>query len=158
MWHQECVTPLKVVLMVKSKRKTPVRAPGVFCRRDMAFSDDQRIAYDRLRLQSEVNFRDAQPYGGVEDFMTVPPTAVTHAASFALFMVNVTPLLLPPVRTYPPQFGIRDVKAYCRGHQDVAETFKLLPQQPAPSVIAQRLDHLANLGRVHNAEPTLNMS
>jgi hypothetical protein len=74
---------------------------------------------------------------------------VTHAASFALFIVNVTPLLLPPVRTYPPQFGIRDVKAYCRGHQDVAETFKLLP--PTLSRCLTRKNRLSSTDGVATA-------
>jgi putative transposase len=73
-------------------------------------------------------------------------------------MVNVAHLLLQPFRKYHPQFGILDLKAYCRGHKYVAETLKLLPQKPEPIVIAQMFDHLAQLGSVHNAEPTLNMS
>ena len=90
--------------------------------------------------------------------MNVQPTAVTHAASLALVMVHGAHLRLQPFRKDHPQFGILDLKAYCRGHQYVAETLKLLPQKPEPIVIAQMFDHLAKLGRVHNAEPTLHMS
>jgi hypothetical protein len=90
--------------------------------------------------------------------MHVQPTAVTHAANLAWFMVNVAHLLLKPFQKDHPQFGILDLKAYFRGHKYVCETFKLLPQQPAPIVMAQIFDHMARLGRIHNTEPTLNMS
>ena len=90
--------------------------------------------------------------------MNVQPTAVTNAANLALFMVNVSHLLLKPFRKTHPQFGILDVKAYFRGHKYVAETLKLLPQKPEPIVIAQIFDHMARLGRVHNAKPALHIS
>jgi putative transposase len=90
--------------------------------------------------------------------MNVQPTAVTHAANLALFMVNVAHLLLKPFHKDHPQFGILDLKAYFRGHKYVGETFKLLPQKPEPIVMAQMFDHIARLGSIHNTEPTLNMS
>jgi putative transposase len=158
MWHKEFVTPLNVVIMVKINLKTQACAHVVLFSSDMALSDDKLIDYYSLRFQIEFNFRDAKQYWGLEDFMNVQPTAVTNAASLALFMVNVAHLLLQPFRKYHPQFGILDLKAYCRGHKYVAETLKLLPQKPEPIVIAQMFDHLAKLGSVHNAEPTLNMS
>ena len=122
MWNKELVTPLNVVIMVKIHLKTQARAHGVLCSRDMAFSDDQLIDYDRLRFHIELNFRDATQYWGLEDLMNVQPTAVTHAARVALFLVNVAHLLLQPCRKDHPQFGILDLKADCRGHTYVAET------------------------------------
>jgi putative transposase len=158
MWHKEFVTPLNVVIMVKINLKAQARAQVVLFSSDMVLSDDKLIDYYSLRFQIEFNFRDAKQYWGLEDFMNVQPTAVTNAASLALFMVNVAHLLLPPFRKYHPQFGLLDLKAYGRGHKYVAETLKLLPQKPEPIVIAQLFDHFAKLGSVHNAEPTLNMS
>jgi putative transposase len=158
MWHKEFLNPLNVVILVKINLKTQARAHVVLFSSDLALSEDKLIDYYRLRFQIEFNFRDAKQYWGLEDFMHVQPTAVTNAASFSLFMVNVAHLLLQPFRKYHPQFGILDLKAYCRGHTYVAETLKLLPQKPEPIVIAQMFDHLARLGSVHHAEPALNMS
>lgn len=98
MWHKECVTPLHVVSMVKINLKTQARAHVVLFRSDMALSDDKRIDSYSLRCQLEFNFRAAKQYWGWEDLMNVPPTAVTHAASLALFMVHVAHLLLQPFR------------------------------------------------------------
>jgi len=158
MWHKEFLNPLNVVILVKINLKTQARAHVVLFSSDLELSDDKLTDYYSLRFQIEFNFRDAKQYWGLEDFMHVQPTAVTNAANLALFMVNVAHLLLQPFRKYHPQFGILDLKAYCRGHKYVAETLKLLPQKPEPIVIAQMFDHLAKLGSVHHAEPALNMS
>ena len=158
MLHKEFVEALNVVIMVKINLKTQARAHVVLFSSDLELSDERLIDYYRLRFQIECNFRDAKQYWGLEGFMHVQPTAVTNAANLALFMVNAAHLLLQPFRTYHPQFGILDLKAYCRGHKYVAETLKLLPQKPEPIVIAQIFDHMARLGSVHNAEPALNIS
>jgi len=157
MLHKEFVDALNVVIMVKINLKTQARAHVVLLSRDMALRDDTLIDDDSLRFQIECNFRDAKQYWGLEDFMNVKSTAVTNAANLAMFMVNVAHLLLKPFRKAHPQFGILDLKAYCRGHKYVAETLKLLPQKPEPIVIAQIFDHMARLGSVHNPEPALNI-
>ena len=88
--------------------------------------------------------------------MNVQQTAVSNAANLSLFMVNVAQVLLGRFREDHPQFGVLDLKAYFRGHKYVAETLKLLPQQPAPGLIAEIFDQVSRLGSVHNAEPCLN--
>jgi len=106
----------------------------------------------------ELNFRDAKQYWGLEDFMHVQETAVSNAANFSLFMVNVAHVLVSRFRNGNPQFGVLDLKAYFRGHKYVAETLKLLPQSPEPVLIAEIFDQVSRLGRVHNAEPCLTTS
>jgi putative transposase len=158
MWHKEFAHLLNVVIMVKIKLKTQARAHVVLCSSDLNLSDEPRIDYYRLRFQIEFNFRDAKQYWGLEDFMNVQQTAVNHAANLALFLVNITHLLLKPFRNDHPKFGLLDLKAYFRGHKYMCETLKLLPQKPEPIVMAQMFDHIARLGSVHHAEPALNMS
>ena len=138
-WHKEFAHPLNVVIMVKTNLKTQARAHVVLC-------------------SSDLNFRDAKQYWGLEDFMNVQPTAVNNAANLAVFMVNIAHLLLKPFRKDHPKFGILDLKAYFRGHKYVCETLKLLPQKPEPIVMAQMFDHIARLGSVHHAESAFNMS
>jgi putative transposase len=158
MWHKEFAHLLNVVIMVKINLKTQARAHVVLCSSDLNLSDEQLIDYYSLRFQIEFNFRDAKQYWGLEDFMNVQQTAVNNAANLALFMVNITHLLLKPFRNDHPKFGILDLKAYFRGHKYMCETLKLLPQKPEPIVMAQMFDHIARLGSVHHAEPALNMS
>src|SRR5713226_24039 len=56
---------------------------------DLDLSDVQLIDKYSLRFQIEFNFRDAKQYWGLEGFMHVQETAVSNAANFSLFMVNV---------------------------------------------------------------------
>jgi putative transposase len=77
---------------------------------------------------SELNFRGAKQYWGVEDFMNVGPTAVNNAAHLAVLMGNIAHLLLKPFRKDHLKFGILDLKASFRGHKYVYETLKLLPK------------------------------
>jgi putative transposase len=156
--HKEFAQPLNVVILVKTNLTTQACAHVVLFSSDLDLSDVQLIDKYSLRFQIEFNFRDAKQYWGLEDFMHVQETAVSNAANFSLFMVNVAHVLVGHFRNGNPQFGVLDLKAYFRGHKYVAETLKLLPQSPEPALIAEIFDQVSRLGRVHNAEPALNMS
>ena len=81
--------------------------------------------------------------------MNVTPTAVTKAANLAVFMVKVSPRLLRDLRQRDPTAGILDLKAQCRGHTSVPETITMLPDKPAPPLVAQIFTKVACLGRIH---------
>jgi len=156
--HKEFAQPLNVVILVKTNLTTQACAHVVLFSSDLDLSDVQLIDKYSLRFQIEFNFRDAKQYWGLEDFMHVQETAVSNAANFSLFMVNVAHVLVSRFRNANPQFGVLDLKAYFRGHKYVAETLKLLPQSPEPVLIAEIFDQVSRLGRVHNAEPCLTTS
>ncbi len=92
-----------------------------------------------LRFQIEFNFRDANQYWGLEDFMNVTPTGVTNAANLSLFMVNVAYRLRADLRQQDPDYSVLDLKADCRGYKYVAETIKMLPEKPEPGLLGQIL-------------------
>jgi hypothetical protein len=119
---------------------------------------DQLIDYYCLRFQIEFNFRDAKQHWGLEDFMNTTPSAVTNAANLSLFMVNLSYRLLCDFRQTDSEASILDLKAYCRGYKYVDETIKMLPQKPEPSLLAQILNKVACLGRIHTAQPVLSPS
>jgi len=156
--HKEFAQPLHVVILVKTNLTTQACAHVVLFSSDLDLSDAQLIDKYSLRFQIEFNFRDAKQYWGLEDFMHVQETAVSNAANFSLFMVNVAHVLVSRFRNGNPQFGVLDLKAYFRGHKYVAETLKLLPQSPEPVLIAEIFDQVSRLGCVHNAEPCLTTS
>ncbi len=103
-------------ILVQTTRTTQACAPVVLLSSDLDLSDAQLIDTDSLRFQIACNFRDAKPYWGLEDFMHVQETAVSHAANFSLFMVNVAHGLGGSFRNGNPQFGVLDLTAYFRGH------------------------------------------
>jgi putative transposase len=119
------------------------------------FSTDLDLAYDlvldyySLRFQIKFIFRDAKQYWGLEDFMNVSQTAVSNAANLALFMVNVTALLLHDFRQLSPLLGVLDLKAHFRGCKYVSETSKLLPKTPEPILIQHIFRSVATLGSIH---------
>jgi putative transposase len=107
------------------------------------------IDYYSLRFQIEFNFRDAKQFWGLEDFMNVTPTAVTNAANLALFMVDVSQVLMCQHRQNDPNFSVLDLKAYYRGYRYVTETIQMLPQKPDDNLVSQLFHKVTALGRIH---------
>jgi putative transposase len=130
--HKEFAHALNIVIVVKTNLQTQTR------RHVLLFSSDQEIPYNMLRdyyslrFHIEFNFRDAQQYWGLEDFMHVTPTGVTNAANLALFTVNVAYRLRAGLHPFDPDYSVLHLKADCRGYKYVEETIKLLPEKPEP--------------------------
>jgi putative transposase len=139
--HKEFAHALTVVIIVKTNLQTHARAPVVLFSRDLELPDNQLKDSYCLRCQLEFNFREAKQYGGVEDFMNVTETAVTHAAHLSWFMVNVSDRFLRDVRQSDPA---------CR-----TETIKMLPEKPEPVLLAQIFTKVAGIGRIHAGQPSV---
>ena len=156
--HKEFSQPLNVVIIVKTNLQTGAWAHVILFSSHLKLPYDQLIDYYCLRFQIEFNFRDAKQHWGLEDFMNTTPSAVTNAANLSLFMVNLSYRLLCDFRHTDSEASILDLKAYCRGYKYVDETIKMLPQKPEPILLAQILNKVACLGRIHTAQPVLNPS
>jgi putative transposase len=130
--HKAFAHALKVVIIVKTNLHTPTRGHVILFSSDQEITYDTRRDYSSLRCPLECNFRDAQQYWGVEDFMHVTPTGVTHAAHLALFMVHVAYRLRAGLHPDDPDSSVLDLNADCRGYTSVEETIKLLPEKPEP--------------------------
>ena len=156
--HKEFAHPLNVVIIVKTNLRTQAQAHVVLFSSDLALAYAPLVDYYGLRFQIEFNFRDAKQYWGLEDFMNVTPTGVTNAANLSLFMVNVAYRLRADVRQRDPDYSILDLKADCRGYKYVEETIKMLPEKPEPILLAQILNKVAGLGRIHASQPSFSFS
>ena len=154
MLHRDFAQMLNVIVIVKTNLKTRARAHVVLFSSDLDLAGESLLDYYRLRFQIEFNFRDAKQFWGLEDFMVTSQTAVTNAANLALFMVNVSQLLLRDFRLS----GVLDLKAHFLGRKYVSETFKLLPEIPDPILMAQVFDKVSSLGCIHSTELCLNSS
>ena len=155
LWNKEFPIPLNVVILHKTILKTQAVAHVVLFSTDLALSFDKLIEYYKLRFQIEFNFRDAKQYWGLEDFMNVERTPVTNAAYLSMLMVNLSHLLLDRYRSDDPAFSVLDLKAHYRGYRYVMETIKILPQKPEGNLLSAIFLHVACLGRIHTAQPTL---
>jgi hypothetical protein len=153
--HKEFAQPVNVVFIAKVNRTTQKCAHVILFSSDLTLAYEKLIDYYRLRFQIEFTFRDAKQYWGLENFMTVTATGVTNAANLSLFMVNLSSVLLEEVRQTDPQCSVLDLKALCRGYRYVNELIKLLPESPDEDLTAQLFRQVAQLGRIHPAEPHL---
>ena len=147
--HKEFAAPLNVVVLVKTNLRTGVQGHALLFSSDLTLPYEQLIEYYSLRFQIEFTVRDAKQYWGLEDFMNITPTGVTNAANLAVFMVNLSTVLLAEVRQTDPTCSILDLKARYRGYKYVAETIKLLPEKPDTDLMEQIFRQVADLGRIH---------
>jgi len=144
-WPKEFRVLLNVVCVVQVNHAHAKRAPVILFSDDLTLPAEQRVTYYSLRFQIEFNFRDAKQYWGLEDFMNISQTAVTHAANLALFMLNVSQVLLRPLRQTLTEASVLDLKAQARGYRYVEEILKLLPQTPEPHLMAAIMQQVAQL-------------
>jgi putative transposase len=151
LWHKKFADWLNIVVIVQTPLTTHQTAHVVLLSRDVTLGDDQVIDYDRLRFQRECNWRDAQQYWGLEDFMNVKAQPVSNSANLALFLVNISHALLRPMRAQWPAFSGNDLTAWFRGRKYVVETLQWLPEMPDAIGIDQVVSQMAELGRVNHA-------
>jgi putative transposase len=147
--HQDFPCPLNVVILLRTNLATKAWANVILFSSDLELPYDKLIDYYSLRFQIEFNFRDAKQFWGLEDFMNVTQTAVANAANLALFMVDVSQVLMCEYRQDVPGFSILDLKAYYRGYRYVTETIQMLPQKPDDNLVSQLFHKVAALGRIH---------
>jgi putative transposase len=150
-WHKTFADLLNIVVIVKTNLKTHKTAHVVLFSSDLTLGYALLIDYYRLRFQLEFNFRDAKQYWGLEDFMSVKERPVHNSANLALFMVNLSQVLIRSMRAQWPEFSVNDLKAYFRGRKYAVETLKLLPEMPDSIFIDQVISQMAVLGRVNHA-------
>jgi putative transposase len=130
--HQACAQALNVVIIVKTNLHPPAKAHVILFSSALELPYDTLREYYSLRFQLECNFRDAKPYWGLEDFMPITPTGVTHAANLSWFMVQVAYRLQTDVRQHDPDDSILDFKADGRGYTYVEATINMLVAKPEP--------------------------
>ena len=152
--HKEFSQALNVVILLKTDRKTGASAHILLFTSDLLLSYDKIIDFYCLRFQLEFNFRDAKQFWGLDDFMNTSQTAITNAANLALFMPNLSYLLLQPFRQISPDFSVLDLKSYFHAYKYLTEIIKFLPDFPNGISFQHIFHHLANLGSIHPIDPT----
>jgi len=150
LWHKKFADLLNIVVMVKTNLQTNKTAHIVLFSSDLELGYAHMIDYYRLRFQLEFNFRDAKQYWGLEDFMSVKERPVYNSANLAMFMVNLSHVLIRPMRDQWPAFSVNDLKAWFRGRKYATELLKLLPESLGSIFIDQVMAHMAELGRVNH--------
>jgi hypothetical protein len=146
---------LNGVISEKRNRSTQKGAQVRLCSSDLPLGYDRRSDEYRLRCQIACTFRAAKQYGGLEDFLPITATGVSHAANLALCMVNLSAVLLTELRQPDPQGSVLALNAWYRGANYVTELINRLPEAPDDDLMAQLFHQMAQLGRIHPPEPQL---
>jgi putative transposase len=153
--HKEFEQPLNAVFIVKRTLTTQAVGYVILFSSDLTLGYEQLVDYYSLRFQIEFTFRDAKQYWGLEDFMNVTATSVTNAANLALFMVNLSRVLLGQMREQEPGSSVLDLKAHYRGLKYVEETIKMLVHKPQEDLIRRIVRRITSLGRIHPPKSSL---
>lgn len=146
-WHKLFPQLLNVVIMVKTNLQNGKTGHVILFSSDLELSYDKLIEYYKLRFQIEFNFRDAKQYWGLEDFMNISKNAVHNAANLAMFMVNLSFVLLQQ----NPIFGasINDLKSWFRARKYVLDTLKLVDQNADPISIEGIIHDVSKRGKIN---------
>ena len=87
-----------MVILLKTHLKTQQQGHVILFSSDLELTYNQLIDLYSLRFPIEFDFRDAQQFWGLEDFMNISQTAVTNAFHLAFLMVNLSRRLLRDFR------------------------------------------------------------
>ena len=147
LWHKLFADLLNIVIIEKTHLKTGKKRHIILFSSDLELAYDKLIEYYRLRFQIEFNFRDAKQYWGLEDFMNISKLAVYNAANLAMFMVNLSHVLLQQNSLIG--LSMNDLKAWFRARKYVLDTFKLSQLNPDPILIQQTIYNVSSRGRVN---------
>ena len=153
--HKRFPDPLNVVCLLKINAKTQEKSHVLLFSSDLELDAETLIDYYSLRFQIEFNFRDAEQFWGLDDFINVKEIPVNTAANLSMFRVNVSAKLQEMFGAEHTDFGILDLKARYRGHKYLHETLKILPQKPETIVIDNIAEHLASIGAIHYTSPQI---
>jgi len=153
--HHEFADPLNVVIIVKLNLSNGSRAHVILFSTDLALSYDRLLRFYRLRFQLEFNFRDAKQFWGLEDFMAIKQESVYNSANLAMFMVNLSHVLIDHRRKACPEFSVNDLKAWCRGRWYALEFIKCLPKMPEAVIIDQLFSQMGAIGCLHPFVPPM---
>jgi len=147
--NKESAFALNVVILFSTNLETAAQGHVILFWTDPELANGKIIKFYSLRFQIEFNFHYAKQYLGLEDFMNVKETAVTHAANLSLFMVNFTASLAEPFRQQNPNFGVLDLRSQYRDYLLYAtETIKMLPEKPDAILLADIFQQIARLGSI----------
>ena len=146
--HKKFPELLNVVIIVKTSLKTGRTAKVLLFSDDLSLGYENLIDYYKLRFQIEFNFRDAKQYWGLEDFMNIKEKQVSNFASFSLFMVTFSQLLLPQIDDLSPE-SMLDLKTVYRARKFTRRIIYSLGIRSEDFLIDDKIFQAAEIGRIH---------
>ena len=149
MWHKSFSEALNVLVLIKTHLKNGKSAHVVLFSSDLELAWEQLLDYYSLRFQIEFNFRDAKQYWGLEDLMNIKETPLCNGANLAMFMTNVSKVLLNQLNE-DRLTSVLDLKSRYHGLSYMHEVLKLVEKKDDPNINSLLLARMTGLGRIHH--------
>lgn len=150
-WTKKMPYLINVVIIVKTDLASGKSARVILFSTDLELKAEQIIKYYGLRFQIEFNFRDAKQYFGLADFKNTKQRQVENAVSLALFMDNISLILIEQAKDKWQQdnISIQDLKAYYRAEKYLRHILNTLEIPVDPILMHQDFADVFTIGAIN---------
>lgn len=150
-WTKTMPYLINVVIITKTILAENKTSRVVLFSTDLELEAKQLIKFYSLRFQIEFNFRDAKQYFGLADFKNIKEQQVNNAVGLALFMDNISLVLIEQAKTKweEKDISIQDLKAYYRAEFYLEAILNTLEIEPKAILNNHKFDHIRKIGAVN---------
>ena len=150
-WTKTMPSLINVVIITKTILESGKTSRVVLFSTDLELESKQLIKFYSLRFQIEFNFRDAKQYFGLADFKNIKKQQVNNAVGLALFMDNISLILIEQVKTKweETDISIQDLKAYYRAEFYLEAILNTLKVESKAILNNHKFDHIRKIGAVN---------
>ena len=150
-WTKTMPNLINVVIITKTILESDKTSRVVLFSTDLELEAKQLIKFYSLRFQIEFNFRDAKQYFGLADFKNIKKQQVNNAVGLALFMDNISLILIEQAKTKweEKDISIQDLKAYYRAEFYLEAILNTLEIEPNAILNNHKFDHIKKIGAVN---------
>jgi putative transposase len=150
-WTKTMPNLINVVIITKTILESDKTSRVVLFSTDLELQAKQLIKFYSLRFQIEFNFRDAKQYFGLADFKNIKKQQVNNAVGLALFMDNISLILIEQAETKweETDISVQDLKAYYRAEFYLEAILNTLEIEPKSILNNHKFDHIRKIGAVN---------
>ena len=145
---------INVVIIVKTDLASGKSARVILFSTDLELKAEQIIKFYALRFQIEFNFRDAKQYFGLADFKNIKQQQVENAVGLALFMDNISLILIEQAKDkwQENNISIQDLKAYYRAEKYLESILNTLDFEPNDILNHSQFEQIYKIGAVNRTK------
>ena len=153
-WTKTMPYLINVVIIVKTDLASGKSARVILFSTDLELKAEQIIKFYALRFQIEFNFRDAKQYFGLADFKNIKQQQVENAVGLALFMDNISLILIEQAKDkwQENNISIQDLKAYYRAEKYLESILNTLDFEPNDILNHSQFEQIYKIGAVNRTK------
>lgn len=153
-WTRTMPYLINVIIITKTVVASNKTSRVVLFSTDLELAALQLIKFYALRFQIEFNFRDAKQYFGLADFKNIKKQQVQNAIGLALFMDNISLILIEQAKEkwQEEAISIQDLKAYYRADNYLNFILNTLKIEDKTILNQQQIDQIRSIGAVNRTK------